>query len=70
LTRNLLGWPTWIGLVVENLDVQRRFYRDTLGLPETDSALGWVHVDLGGSLFQLSSETRHRSTARRVIRLG
>jgi len=53
MTRNLLGWPTWIGVVVENLEAQRRFYRDTLGLPETESGPGWVHFDLGGNLFEL-----------------
>jgi catechol-2,3-dioxygenase len=53
MVSNSLGWPTWIGVVAENLDVQRRFYRDTLGLTETSSGPGWVHFDLGGNLFEL-----------------
>ena len=25
-----LGWPCWVGVVAEDLDTQRRFYRDVL----------------------------------------
>jgi catechol 2,3-dioxygenase-like lactoylglutathione lyase family enzyme len=46
--RGLLGWPTWIGVVVEDLDRQRRFWGDLLGLPEAASGPGFVHWDLGG----------------------
>jgi extradiol dioxygenase family protein len=53
MSSNPLGWPTWIGVVVDDLDVQRRFYRDTLGLQESGSGPGWVHFDLGGDLFEL-----------------
>src|SRR5438093_12204339 len=28
-----LGWPVWIGVVSEDLEAQRRFYRDVLGHP-------------------------------------
>jgi len=44
----LLGWPTWIGVVVEDLERQRRFWGDLLGLPEAGSGRGFVHFDLGG----------------------
>ena len=30
----MLGWPTWIGVVADDLEKQRRFYRDALGLHE------------------------------------
>ena len=29
-----LRWPNWLGVVVTDLDVQRRFYRDVLGFRE------------------------------------
>ncbi|MEN3341669.1 MAG: hypothetical protein V7644_1073 [Actinomycetota bacterium] len=29
-----LGWPNWIGVVARDLEAQRRFYRDVLGLRE------------------------------------
>lgn len=41
-----LKWPNWIGLVVEDLQVQRRFYRDLLGLTELGAGEGWVHFDM------------------------
>lgn len=49
-----LRWPTWIGVVVDDLEKQRRFYRDALGFRETASSEGWVHLEFpGGGLFEL-----------------
>jgi hypothetical protein len=49
-----LGWPTWIGVVVDDLEKQRRFYRDALGFRETGSSEGWVHMEFpSGGLFEL-----------------
>jgi predicted enzyme related to lactoylglutathione lyase len=42
-----LRWPNWFGLVVEDLEAQRRFYRDVLGLTELGAGDGWVHFDMG-----------------------
>ena len=42
-----LRWPNWIGVVVDDLETQRSFYRDTLGLAELGAGDGWVHFDLG-----------------------
>jgi extradiol dioxygenase family protein len=50
---NGLGWPTWVGVVCDDLDAQRRFYADTIGLQETGSGDGWVHFDIEGNLFEL-----------------
>jgi catechol 2,3-dioxygenase-like lactoylglutathione lyase family enzyme len=41
-----LKWPNWIGVVVEDLETQRRFYRDALGLAELGAGDGWVHFDM------------------------
>jgi catechol 2,3-dioxygenase-like lactoylglutathione lyase family enzyme len=49
-----LGWPVWIGVVSEDLQAQRRFYREVLGLPEMDAGEDWVQFDLGsGRIFEL-----------------
>ena len=49
-----LGWPSWIGVVSEDLAEQRRFYRETLGFTELNAGDGWVHFDLGnGNLLEL-----------------
>jgi catechol 2,3-dioxygenase-like lactoylglutathione lyase family enzyme len=42
-----LRWPNWIGVVVEDLEAQRRFYRDAMGLQELGAGDGWVHFDMG-----------------------
>ena len=47
-------WPNWLGLVVDDLDAQRRFYADVLGLKEVASGDGWVQFDMGWpNLFEL-----------------
>ena len=49
-----LKWPNWLGVVVQDLEKQRRFYRDTLGLIE----IGWVHFDMGfPNIFELLQRT-------------
>jgi catechol 2,3-dioxygenase-like lactoylglutathione lyase family enzyme len=40
-----IGWACWVGVVADNLDVQRRFYRDVLGLAELAAGPGWVQFD-------------------------
>jgi catechol-2,3-dioxygenase len=42
-----LGWPTWIGVVVEDLEAQRRFYGGVLGFRPLESGTDWVQFDLG-----------------------
>jgi predicted enzyme related to lactoylglutathione lyase len=52
--RRLLGWPSWIGVVVDDLEGQRRFWGDLLGLPESGSGPDYVEFDLGeGRTFEV-----------------
>jgi catechol 2,3-dioxygenase-like lactoylglutathione lyase family enzyme len=48
-----LRWPIWIGVVCDDLEKQRRFYRETLGLSELKTGDGWVWFDFGGRLLEL-----------------
>jgi catechol-2,3-dioxygenase len=50
-----LRWPTWIGVVAEDLEHQRRFYRDTLGFREIESSESSVLFEIpgGDGLFEL-----------------
>jgi catechol 2,3-dioxygenase-like lactoylglutathione lyase family enzyme len=49
-----LKWPNWLGVVVEDLEAQRRFYRDALGLKEIGAGDGWVLFDMGfPNIFEL-----------------
>jgi len=42
-----LRWPVWIGIVCEDLEQQRHFYRDVLGLSELKAGDHWVWFDFG-----------------------
>ena len=41
-----LNWPSWIGVVANDLDRQRRLYRDVPGFAEIVDGAGWVQFDL------------------------
>lgn len=43
----VLGWPTWIGVIVEDLEGQRRFWGDLLGVSEDHSGPDFVDFELG-----------------------
>lgn len=44
----------WVGLVVDNLERQRRFWGDLLGLPEASAGSDYVQFDMGGGrVFEL-----------------
>src|SRR5258706_15197377 len=51
LVRSNLGWPSWIGVVAENLEAQAAFYRDVLGLRQTGVGDDWVQFDFEGRTF-------------------
>jgi predicted enzyme related to lactoylglutathione lyase len=52
--RPLLGWPTWIGVVVHDLEAQRRFWAELFGRPEADSGDDYVEFDMGrGRTFEV-----------------
>lgn len=53
MRRTRLEWPTWIGVVAKNLEVQRRFYREILGFQETEAGDGWVQFDVSGHMFEV-----------------
>ena len=58
-----VGWPCWVGVVAEDLEMQRQFYHDVLGLAELAAGPGWAQFDFGGSgvleLVQRSSEPQY-----------
>jgi catechol 2,3-dioxygenase-like lactoylglutathione lyase family enzyme len=49
-----LGWPVWVGVVSEDLQGQRRFYRDVLGFQEKEAGDTWIEFDMGSErVFEL-----------------
>jgi predicted enzyme related to lactoylglutathione lyase len=49
-----LGWPVWVGVVVTDLERQRRFWGGLLGLPEVAAESDYVQFEVGGGrIFEL-----------------
>jgi catechol 2,3-dioxygenase-like lactoylglutathione lyase family enzyme len=49
-----LRFPTWIGVVCEDFDRQRAFYREVLGLTEVEVGEDWAEYEMGrGFTFEL-----------------
>jgi catechol 2,3-dioxygenase-like lactoylglutathione lyase family enzyme len=46
--QRLLGWPTWVGIVVADLPRERQFWADLLGVPEDHSGPDFVDFEMGG----------------------
>jgi catechol 2,3-dioxygenase-like lactoylglutathione lyase family enzyme len=54
-----LGFPRWIGVVCDDFDRQRAFYRDVLGLREGAGDTDWIQYDLGPNFtFELVRRSR------------
>jgi catechol 2,3-dioxygenase-like lactoylglutathione lyase family enzyme len=65
-----LKWPVWIGVVAEDLEAQRRFYRDVLGFRETEAGDGWVEFELDGRKFEVLARTDQPQYDRRRYQAG
>jgi catechol 2,3-dioxygenase-like lactoylglutathione lyase family enzyme len=63
----MLKWPAWIGVVCEDLDAQRRFYRDTLGLSEIRVGENFVWFELDGRLFELLAKSEQPQYDRKRV---
>jgi predicted enzyme related to lactoylglutathione lyase len=47
-----LGWPTWIGVVADDMEGMAAFY-EGLGMPRTDAGKSWIQLDLDGRTFEI-----------------
>jgi predicted enzyme related to lactoylglutathione lyase len=71
MTDPSLRWPSWVGVVAEDLERQRVFYRDVLGLRESDSGRGWVQFDMGeGRLLEVLQRSDEPQYAERRVQVG
>jgi predicted enzyme related to lactoylglutathione lyase len=60
-----LGWPTWIGVVADDMEGVAAFY-EGLGMPRTNAGKGWIQLDLDGRTFEiLQRSDRPQYDARR-----
>lgn len=67
-----IGWPTWIGVVAEDLGAQRRFYRDVMGFNEVNATEEYVEFDMGENrkLELLAKESANPAYAERRYQVG
>jgi predicted enzyme related to lactoylglutathione lyase len=66
-----IGWPNWIGIVVDDLEQQRRFWGDLLGLPEAAAGSDYVQFDMGGGgVFELLQRSDLPQYDRRRFQVG
>jgi catechol 2,3-dioxygenase-like lactoylglutathione lyase family enzyme len=47
MDKQLVGWVQWVGIVTDNLDAQRQFYGEVLGLKELAAYDDFVYFDFG-----------------------
>jgi catechol 2,3-dioxygenase-like lactoylglutathione lyase family enzyme len=53
-----LQFPRWIGVVCADLEAQRHFYHDILGLREADRGEDWIQFDMGpGVTFEIIAQS-------------
>jgi catechol 2,3-dioxygenase-like lactoylglutathione lyase family enzyme len=65
-----LGWPVWIGIVCDDLQAQRRFYRDVLGFAESNVSEGSIWFMVEGKLLELFARSDRPQYARRGVAIG
>jgi catechol 2,3-dioxygenase-like lactoylglutathione lyase family enzyme len=67
----LLGWPTWIGVVVDDLETHRRFWSDVLGVEEHHSGEDFVSFRMeDGRWFELIERSDDPQYDRRRFQVG
>jgi len=65
-----LDWPIWIGVVCDDFEAQRHFYRDVLGLQEHVTGADTVWFDFDGRQLELFAKSELPQYARRGVAVG
>lgn len=66
----MLRWPGWVGVVTEDLERQRAFYRDVLGLREREAGEDFAIFDVEGNILELLTRSDAPQYARRCVSVG
>ncbi len=66
----MLGWPGWIGVVSDDLERQRAFYRDVLGLHEREAGEGFAIFEIDGNILELLARSDAPQYASRCVTVG
>ena len=69
--RGLFGWPTWIGVVVDDLEGQRTFWGEMLGVPEDHAGPGFAHFIMPtGEIFEVIERSENPEYNGRRFQVG
>jgi predicted enzyme related to lactoylglutathione lyase len=69
--RPVLRWPTWIGVVVDDLEGQGRFWGELLGVAQAARGPDFIQFDLpGGRTFEVLLRTDEPQYDRRRFQVG
>jgi len=66
----MLRWPVWIGIVCDDLEVQRHFYREVLGLTELRAGEDFVWFEFDGKVLELLAKAPLPQYERRCVSFG
>jgi predicted enzyme related to lactoylglutathione lyase len=67
---SMVGWPFWMGVVTEDLERQRRFHAEVLGLREIDAGEDWVQFELDGNMIEVLARTDAPEYDRPRVQVG
>jgi predicted enzyme related to lactoylglutathione lyase len=64
-----LGWPTWIGVVADDMEGMAGFY-EALGLPRIHTGKDWIQLDLGGHTLEILERSDKPEYGERRFQVG
>ena len=65
-----LRWPSWIGVVADDMTAQAAFYRNVLGLRQVDAGDDWVQFDVDGRTFEVLERSSLPQYDSRRVQVG
>ena len=64
-----IGWPTWVGVVVDDLERMAAFY-ELLGVPRSEGDAELVQLDFDGRTFEILQRSEEPQYDRRRFQVG
>jgi predicted enzyme related to lactoylglutathione lyase len=64
-----LGWPTWIGVVADDMERLAAFY-EALGVPRIHKGKDWIQLDLDGRTFEILERSALPQYDARRVQVG
>jgi predicted enzyme related to lactoylglutathione lyase len=65
----LLGWPTWMGVVADDMERMAAFY-EALGIPRLAAGRHWIQFDLEGRTLEILERSALPQYDARRVQVG